>query len=391
MVIGQFCDTYPPTVDGVGRVTLSYCRTLAELGHEAYYIAPQSKDGTEVYGIPVILSASLPVPGELFRMGVPGLDAKFQKAIREVPFDLVHAQDPFLAGMEASRIARKRDIPLVSTFHSKYYDDALAKTHSRALADVVVQKLVKFYDRCDGVWTVNHATADVLRGYGFRGKILIMENGTDPEKLSEEAALRLSERVRVKSGVPFLLFVGQHNYKKNLHGILKACAMMKNNGKPFQLVTAGDGPDFDDIVKEAKRLGIQDDVQFLGFMSDRNELMALYHRADLLVFPSLYDNAPMVVREAAVMGTPALVVQGSCSAEGMEDQVNGYISPNETPEAIYETIVRALPSVREVGERARVSIPKSWRSIMEKVVSEYERLIDGHVSRGDSIWEELWK
>ena len=42
MVVGQFVDTYPPSVDGVGRVTLSYCQTLTAMGHEAYYIAPES-------------------------------------------------------------------------------------------------------------------------------------------------------------------------------------------------------------------------------------------------------------------------------------------------------------------------------------------------------------
>ena len=76
--------------------------------------------------------------------------------LKDVPFDIVHAQSPFLAGQEALRIARKRDIPLVSTFHSKYYDDALAKTHSEALAKMVVKWIVNLYDKCDAVWTVNN-------------------------------------------------------------------------------------------------------------------------------------------------------------------------------------------------------------------------------------------
>ena len=33
MIVGQFVDTYPPNVDGVGRVTLSYCETLTAMGH----------------------------------------------------------------------------------------------------------------------------------------------------------------------------------------------------------------------------------------------------------------------------------------------------------------------------------------------------------------------
>ena len=378
MIIGQFCDTYPPMVDGVGRVTLSYCQTLTAMGHEAYYIAPQSPNTDEVFGIPVILSASLKVPGELFRMGLPGLDLRYRKKVGQIPFDIVHAQSPFLAGEEALRIARKRDIPLVSTFHSKYYDDAVAKTHSKTLAKGVVQFIVRFYDKCDGVWTVNNATADVLRDYGYRGHILIMENGTDRESLNPDAMDRLNARLTLRPGVPTLLFVGQHNYKKNLHGVLGACAILKEKGLPFQLVTAGDGPDYNAIVHEAMGLGLADQCQFLGFMRDREELMALYSKADLLVFPSLYDNAPMVLREAAVMGTPGLVVKDSCSAEGVTDDYNGFISPDESKESIAETIIRALPRAEEVGAVARQTIPVSWQEIMKRVVAEYTRLIDGH-------------
>lgn len=377
MIVGQFVDTYPPSVDGVGRVTLSYCQTLVQMGHEAYYIAPDSPQPSELYGIPAILSASVRVPGELFRMGLPALDVKYRRQVNQIPFDIVHAQSPFLAGAEALRIAKKRDIPLVSTFHSKYYDDALAKTHSKALAKVVVQEIIRFYDKCDGVWTVNNATADVLREYGYSGNILVMENGTNFEVLSEDADKAVHARLNLKEGVPTLLFVGQHNYKKNLHGVLGACAILKQQGVPFQLVTCGDGPDYDDIVTEAGTLGIAEDCHFMGFMGVRAELMAVYHLADMLVFPSIYDNAPMVLREAAVMGTPGLVVAGSCSAEGVQDGVNGFISPDESAESIAATILRGLPQVKSVGEKAGETIPISWLDIMRRVEAEYTRLING--------------
>ena len=86
--------------------------------------------------------------------------------------------------------------------------------------------------------------------------------------------------------------------------------------------------------------------------------MALYERADLLVFPSVYDNAPMVVREAAVMGTPSLLVEGSCAAEGVTHGQNGYLCQCN-PEAIAQAIEDALPTVQTVGQSAKQSIPRS--------------------------------
>ncbi len=391
MVIGQFCDTWPPQVDGVGRVTLAYCQTLTAMGHEVYYIAPQSPDAHETYGFPVILSASMKVPGELFRMGLPGLDPRFRKRLDEVPFDIVHAHSPFLAATEAKRAAHRRGIPLVSTFHSKYYDDALAKTHSKTLAKFLVNGIVDFYDHCDGVWTVNHATAQVLREYGYHGRILVMENGTNLEKLDPRGQLQLNRRLTLLPDIPTLLFVGQHNWKKNIHGILGACALLQERGVDFQLVTAGDGPDFDEIRDEVIRLNLASRTTMLGFMRDRGELMALYHAADLLVFPSLYDNAPMVLREAAVMGTPGLVVAGSCSAEGVIDDYNGFISPGETAEDIAATIQRALPRTLSTGRYAKATIPVPWEQIMQRVLAEYERLIAEHPMKKLTVMDMIGK
>lgn len=374
MIVGEFVDTYPPCVDGVGRVTFSYCQNLIALGHQAYYIAPNAPDGEEVCDFPMLLQKSLPLPGEAYRLALPKLDVRYRRKLDAIPFDIVHTHSPFSAGEEALRIARKRDIPLVTTFHSKYYQDFYDKTHSELIAKEVVRHIVRFYNKCDSVWTVNNATAQVLADYGYHGKILVMENGTDPVEPKAEDVAEARRRF-CREGVPLFLFVGQHNYKKNLHGVLGAMAILRKKGQPFHLVTAGDGPDFDAITEEARSLGIGDACTFEGFISDRSRLMALYRCADLLVFPSVYDNAPMVLREAATMSTPGLVVKGSCSAEGVEDQVNGFICDNETPEAIADTILRALPMLAAVGEKARQTIPMQWKDIILRALGEYEKLI----------------
>jgi 1,2-diacylglycerol 3-alpha-glucosyltransferase len=374
MIIGEFVDTYPPCVDGVGRVTYSYCQMLKSMGHEPYYIAPNAPDGEEVCDVPMLLQKSLPLPGEAYRLALPKLDVRYRLKLDAIPFDIVHTHSPFSAGEEALRISRKLDVPLVTTFHSKYYQDFYDKTHSELIAKEVVRHIVRFYNKCDSVWTVNNATAQVLEDYGYHGKILVMENGTDPvepdPKDAEEARRRFC-----KEGVPVFLFVGQHNYKKNLHGVLGSMAILRKQGQPFHLVTAGNGPDFDAIVQEAKDLGIADACTFEGFVSDRSKLMSLYRCADLLVFPSVYDNAPMVLREAATMSTPGVLVKGSCAAEGVTDEVNGFICEDESPEAIAKTILRALPQLKAVGEKARQTIPVHWMDIMPQVVAEYERLI----------------
>ena len=258
-----------------------------------------------------------------------------------MPFDVVHAHTPFLAGRAARRIARRRRIPLVATFHSKYYEDFYRVTHSRRLSLWALKYVVSFYNTCDEVWAVNDKTADVLRQYGYRGPIITMPNGTDPQSVSDETYRRVLARRSLRDGVSTLLFVGQMDFKKNPHLILRACALLRDQGEDFQLVMAGAGQDLERLKALAASLNLQDRVLFTGFVGDREEILSLYRRADLLVFPSVYDNAPMVVREAAAMGTPALLVRGSCSAEGVTHGDNGFLCEAD-PASIASGIITIL-------------------------------------------------
>ncbi|MBE0600875.1 MAG: glycosyltransferase [Firmicutes bacterium] len=374
MLIGQFCESYPPSLDGVGRVMLSYCKHLRARGHRALYIAPQNRKYEAPEDCETLLYGGVPVPGEAYRVGLPRLSVDYRRKAAALPFDLLHAHSPFFGAREARRLARRLNAPLVATFHSKYYDDFLKATHSKRLANIVVRYIVRFYHSCDEVWAVNRQTGEVLESYGYKGNIVVMPNGTDPFLLSDEDRKAALTRFPVPDGVPALIFAGQQNFKKNPDLVLCACATLKRQGQPFFLIMVGDGPDAGKLHALAQQLGIQENVLFTGFLSERPILMALYERADLLVFPSVYDNAPMVVREAAVMGTPSILIQGSCSAEGVTHGQNGYLC-ELNHEAIAGAISGALETAKTVGEEARRTIPIPWDKLMETVEERYQALI----------------
>ena len=372
MFTAQFGEPYPPTIDGVGQVMYAYCRFLPKLGHRSVYVAPKNGD-PDAAQCEKLLYPGLRLGRTAYRVGFPLLHGKTRRALRALPLDIVHAHSPFMSGHAARRIARRKGIPLVATFHSKYYDDALRATHSQALARFVVRYVVDFYDTCDEVWAVNQATADVLREYGYRGPLLVMENGTDMREADQAADAQALRGMALREDVPTLLFVGQQDIKKNTEGVLRACALLRKMGEPFQLIMVGEGQDRHHLERLADDLGISGQTRFTGAIRDRALLMALYRRADLFVFPSLYDNAPMVVREAASEGTPSLLVRGSCAAEGVRHGENGYLC-EDSPESIARGILEALPTCEQTGAAARETIPLSWDEVSRRVVERYEDL-----------------
>ena len=112
--------------------------------------------------------------------------------------------------------------------------------------------------------------------------------------------------------------------------------------------------------------------------------MSLYARADLFLFPSLYDTAGLVVREAAAAGTPSLLVEGSCAAECVCDGENGFLCKDD-PKSICDTIVRVMTDEalrRRVGEAARETIPVPWSGVIQDVRERYLRRIQAYDTRG---------
>lgn len=376
--IGQFTDTFLPIVDGVGRVALAYSETLCKLGHQVTVVTPMYDTGYRGgYPFELVDFDAKALPGmKQYKTGEAPWDPHYRHRMKMIPLDLVHAHSPFTAGSEALRLAVLRKLPLVATFHSKYYDDFLKVTKSETLAKAGVKFVVDFYNRCDEVWAVGENTADVLQEYGYSGEIQVMPNGVSLRVANPAAVEEVNRRWGLKKD-PLILFVGQMNWKKNILTVLEACALLKHQGQKFHLILAGQGPDMREIERKINELNLKDRTSLAGHITDMELLDGLYARASLFAFPSLYDAAPMVVREAAVMGTPAVMVRGSTAAEIIRHGENGFLCENAA-EDLARVMREALAdqeTLRKVSQAARDTIPVPWEQIMEKAVERYTRLV----------------
>ena len=379
MRIAQCTDTFLPIVDGVGRVAVAYANGLSRLGNETTVITPIQDAGFRGnYPFEILDFISIGIPtATQYKAGVSSLDSNYMAKIKKRSFDVVHAHSPLIAGWEALRLANTQKIPLVGTFHSKYRNDILRYINIDIVADLGTKYIVSFYERCDEVWTVSDHAAETLRGYGFNGEIQTISNGCDmkiPQKAWEEAA---RQTFHLQSS-PILLYVGQLDYKKNIRAILEAAALLKRQGTDFQLVLAGQGQDDQNLRDDADTLGISRSTVFTGHLYEPDLLNGLYMSASLFVFPSLYDTGGLVVSEAAMMGTPSLVVKNGAPAERIIDRKNGLVC-EDTPENIYKAMDYYLNRMdRNAQDRmcrqAQMSIPESWDIIMNHVQARYEEL-----------------
>ena len=376
---GIFNDNFPPILDGVALTAQNYAYWLHEKGYDVRVITPYAPGAGEVIDsapYPINRYVSIPIPfRHPYRYGMPYADIAFWRNWQKMHFDLVHAHCPFTSGSLAYRAAKKQNIPLVATFHSKYRQDFEHNVPNKKVVDWMIKQVVDFFERADEVWIPQAAVEPTLREYGYKGHVEVVENGNDfstPARMVEEMRAEMREELGMSNEDTMLLFVGQHIWEKNIGFILDSLALIKD--KPFHLFMVGTGYAVREIRNRVKELGLQDHVTLLGNIHDRERLKRIDAASDLFLFPSLYDNAPLVVREAAAMHTPALMLQESTSAEVIEPDVNGFLTPND--KQIYaDRIVWLMehPEIlTKVGDKASTTIARSWENVIDEVILRYK-------------------
>ena len=379
----QLIDTYFPIVDGVVQTVHNYAEIMNRQSYSCVITPKPLKKGFDYDSLSydVFRTSSIKLPIAEYSIPTPKMDRKVRAFIRDKDIDIMHAHSPFFEGSFATSFAKKLNIPVVATFHSKYYDDVIHITGSKAIAKLVVKRIVRFYNKCDSVWACSRGTADTLRSYGYGGDIFVMDNGTTfraPEN-PEELRKRAADEFSIPQGKHTILFVGHQIWHKNLKLILDTFKMLSDNSDDYRLLIVGNGYDEDEIKKYADDLDFPNGhLRFLGKVVDRDLLMGVYLNSDLFFFPSVYDNSPLVVREAASLGVPSLLTEGSNSAEAVVSNVSGFTAA-ENKVAMYREILRIFNTeglLERVSEGAKRDVAKTWDVIVPAVRDKYAEIIE---------------
>ena len=382
----QVIDTYFPLVDGVIQTVNNYA-TYLNPDCPTAVVFPQQLGAYDYDALPYPVHALKQMRMRFSEYALPGLNMENELTafLDEFRPELIHVHSPFFTGQAALRYAKKKHIPSVATFHSKYYDDAINMTGSRQIARVVADYVVRNYNKATQVWACSAGTADTFRSYGYTGEIFVMDNGSSYNVPAERRPV-LQSRAAEAFGIPtdgkLLLFVGHQIWHKNIKLVLDTVKLLLTRDPSYRLLIAGEGYDGEAIRAYAEKLAFPDGaVRFLGKIADRDLLAGVMLSADLFFFPSVYDNSPLVVRESASLGLPSLLTEGSNAAEVIVKDFSGFTAA-ENPAAMADEIQRifASPELLAKVRRNAEQTAKSWPEIVDTVHEKYCALIETYRS-----------
>ena len=152
-------------------------------------------------------------------------------------------------------------------------------------------------------------------------RIDVVYPGVGPQytPVTDEAQLQ-AVRDRFAITGPFILALGTLEPRKNYVNLIRAFAALHTSAQlPHRLVIAGGrGWLYQSIFDTVTQLGLQRQVQFLGYV-DEADLPTLYSLADAFAFPSRYEGFGIPVIEAMACGTPVVTANNSSLPEAAGD------------------------------------------------------------------------
>lgn len=374
-------DSFYPNVDGPIEVVVSIAKTFAKnnLG-TVELLVPKYPQKIEVEGVTVHRCVSVPASGG-YRGALPAFDKKIKKLIKNGGFDVIHLHSPFTLAKYAQKLGKKLGIPVIFTMHTKFKDELARRLKSKMLVSFVMNYIMKCINGCDCVTTVSRGTVDTLESYGYKkcGKVKVIYNATSmlPLAADEEEVKSLKEQYRPDGGLAFM-YAGRLVAVKNIQFSLNALAKVKERGyNNFKFVIVGDGEYGKTLHKLAQSLGIEENVAFTGRIIDKKLLACYFAACDVMLFPSVFDNASIAILEAAANALPVATYKGSCSAERIEDGVSGFAWDNDE-DVWAENIIGLLNNperVENAGRGALERVYASWDEITEEYYNLYNSAI----------------
>ena len=381
-------DVYLPDVDGVITVLHNYSKNMSKKADVTVMVPKNKKGYVDKQPYKVVRCNSLHIPILNQYYGFPEGDGKFKKEIMAGEYDIVHFHSPYNMSKYAISVAKKKNIPVVATYHSNMRAIIEDVTKSTSIADAFDKSFAKTYNKCDEVFVCSHAVEQQLRQTGYKGKVTILPFGTDFPKCDciDEYRAQANEIFNLDKDEVVFIYVGRIMKLKRIDFILDSLKLVKNRGKKIRFFVVGKGAELSKLKKHAEKLGFtKDEVIFTGFLP-REQFPLIFARADLLLFPSLYDNFGLVKLEGASYETPGLFIQDSCAGYGVQDGVNGYLSQDSVycfASKIVE-IIDNKEQLRQIGKNASRDLYISWEECSEILLKRLTEIVNKHKEKSNS-------
>ncbi len=219
--------------------------------------------------------------------------------------------------------------------------------------------------------TSNYLKKQTLRLYPqLESKISIIPFGVEiPEAFAD----------RKSDDIVRLVYIKKHEKIYGPDVLLAAMQKVIRIKPSIHLTLAGRGSMTAELRQQSKQLGIENSVDFCGFINS-DEISSFLSQYDIMVMPSLQESFGVAVLEASAVGLPVVASNIGGVPEVLISEKTGILVPPGRAEKLSQAIIRLAENAelrRTMGQAGRKMVAEKfrWEVSLDKMAELYERLV----------------
>ena len=370
--VALFTGNYNYIKDGVALTLNRLVRFLHSRGVEVLIFAPTGpKPAFDSFGT-VIKVPAFPLPFRPEYLLATGLPESARQKLKEFKPHLFHIAIPDVLGYQALRLAKKWQIPVVSSYHTRF--DTYLSFYNIGFFEKIGQRYLRyFYRQCVQVYPPSQSMADIISEAGYSDDIRIWSRGVDTtvfDPAKRDLAWRRELGIADQDIV--INFTSRVVKEKNTVLFADVLHRLKTKGYAFHTLIVGDGPELANLKKTAPN------VISLGTLGGA-DLSRAYASSDIFFFPSESETFGNVTLEASASGLPCVCADASGSQSIVLHNKTGFLIDAKMPNLFVDQIAKLIDEPdyrRSIGVAAQNHAKSfSWDAILSELLANYREAI----------------
>ena len=384
MNIAIFTNNYLPNPYGVSGSIESFRKQFEKAGPRVFIFAPGWK-GYKDENPNVFRYPSVDIKFKIrFPLAIP-YSRELDRVISKLDLDIIHSQHPNLLGTAALKWARKKNIPLVFTWHTLYNQYAhFAKFIPKKIAaGYMIKKAVRYANQCDQIIVPTESVKEIIRKWGVDNEnIEAIPTGVEEEFYQNADRNLMRKKYNIKDGEVLLLLVSRLTAEKNVEFLFHALTpTLSQRERKIRFLVVGGGYLLEKFKKFVIKENIGDKVIFAGVI-EKNKIKNYYAAGDIFVYASKSETQGMIISEAMYSGLPIVAVNAPGIRDLVENKVNGFLvseDKNEFAEAVNKLIEDKNLREKFGRESGRIAREKYTDKVCaEKMMEIYRKAIENY-------------
>lgn len=294
------------------------------------------------------------------------------RLMRQYKPDIVHTHTA-KAGFVGRMAARLAHVPIiVHTFHGNVFRGYFSPKKTKLFIDIE-KFLAGFTDRI--IVLSDQQRQEILSlGIGKADQYQIIPLGLNLTPFLEADTLRGQLRAELKVGpdVPLVGIVARLVPIKAIHFFIEAAKRVLETHPQALFLIVGDGELRAELEAQAKSLGVDKSVKFMGF---RGDLPRIYADLDCSVLCSLNEGLPVAVIEALSAARPVVATDVGGVKDLIGANETGWLVPAQNVEALAQAVHEALANPALATQRAQAGRGHVYPSLdIKRLVGDIETL-----------------